>query len=149
VLCIIATLYNYKKLMYLVNVGSWPTCSPPGHPGTSLQSSFPACQPLTCIDAWGYSCPGARAYTSSCNRFLHPPLSRLAEWQYSLLVCQPLLPVLCHQQTCWQCTDRWGTPLDTSLQLDSVPLTTTLWLLTFSQFTVHLTTQLSRPQIIP
>ena len=34
-------------------------------------------------------------------------------------------------------TDPWGIPLVTSLQLDSAPLMTTLWVLPFSQFSVN------------
>ena len=34
-------------------------------------------------------------------------------------------------------TDPWGTSLVTSLQLDSAPLITTLWVLPFSQFSIH------------
>lgn len=32
---------------------------------------------------------------------ISPACPGQAEWQYSLLVCQALLPGLCHQQTCW------------------------------------------------
>ena len=45
-------------------------------------------------------------------------------------------------------TDPWGTPLVTSLQLDSVPLMTTLWVLPFSQFSIHCTDHSSSPQFL-
>ena len=34
-------------------------------------------------------------------RVTSPVYPGLAEWQHSLLVCQPLLPAFYHQQTCW------------------------------------------------
>jgi len=37
------------------------------------------------------------------------------------------------------CTDPWGTLLASGLQLDFVPLFTTLWAWLLSQFSVHLT----------
>ena len=39
----------------------------------------------------------------------------------------------------------WGTPLVTDLQLHFVPLITTLWAWSFSQFSTHLTVCLSSP----
>ncbi|KAK4831590.1 hypothetical protein QYF61_018350 [Mycteria americana] len=41
--------------------------------------------------------------------------------------------------------DPWATPLVTGLQLDFMPLTTTLWAWPFSQFSVHLTIASSSP----
>ena len=43
-------------------------------------------------------------------------------------------------------TDPWGTPLVTSLQPDSAPLMPTLWVLPFSQFSIHFTDHPSTSQ---
>lgn len=41
-------------------------------------------------------------WTSSCSVLPNAPARPdLANWQHSLLVCQPLFPVLYHQQMCW------------------------------------------------
>ena len=40
-------------------------------------------------------------------------------------------------------TDPWGTPLVTGLQLDSARLMTALWVLLFSQFSIHLKKKIS------
>lgn len=43
--------------------------------------------------------------------------------------------------------DSWGTSLVTGLLLDLVPLTTTLWIQPFRQFSTHLNTCSSTPYI--
>jgi len=45
-------------------------------------------------------------------------------------------------------TDPWGTPLVTGLRIDSAPLMTTLWVLPFSQFSIHFTDHSSSPRFL-
>jgi len=86
---------------------SWSTCRPPALPGPSLQSCSPAGQPQAFTGVLGCSSPGAGpcpcpCWTSSRSSAPNSPACPgLTEWQHSLLMYLPLLPVWCHQQTCW------------------------------------------------
>ena len=69
-------------------VGSWATCCTPGHPGSSLQSSFPAGQPLSCTDACSYSSP-------PCGKFIRTTFDHILPLIVSpQMQCCPLLRAL-------------------------------------------------------
>ena len=62
------------------------------------------------LPRWRNTCP---CWTSSSSSLPNSPACPgITEWQHSLLVYPPLLPVLCHQQTWWMYTltlhpDHW------------------------------------------
>lgn len=115
-----------------------------------------------CLGKWtgafGYYSPDARLCISfCCTSWVFPQPKSPAcpsERQHNHLVNQPL-PVLHRLQTHWGCTvplyrtfmkvrgttcssvNPCGTPLVACLQLDLVPLITTLWTLLVSQFSIH------------
>ena len=63
-------MYSEIPLAFLApehTAGSWSPCCPPGHSGPSLQSSFPAAQPLTCTDECDYSTLDAGLCTCPCS----------------------------------------------------------------------------------
>lgn len=120
--------------------GSWFTCCPPGPPGPSLQSFFPADQPLMGTGAWGYSSPGGGPCTCLCwNSWGYSLPNSLAcpgivEWQHSFLVCRPSPPSFVSSASLLRAhsvpsprslmtrlnktapsTDPWGTSLATGL----------------------------------
>lgn len=118
-----------------------------GHQGCqcpSLQSCFPPTGLPACTGAWGHSSPGCR--------ILYFPLLNLMRFlsaQFSCLICSTSIWYITHSsELCIICNsaellsapssrplmeilsrtgiDSWGAPLVTCLQLDFVPLTTTL-----------------------
>ena len=93
--------------------------------------------------AWGCYSPGAGLFTSRCwNSWgscqpISPACHGPPGCQHNPLAYQPLLPLMKILNRIGPLMDPWGTLLLTGVQLDFVPLITTLWAQPFSQFLVH------------
>jgi len=80
----------------------------PGSPGAFPLSCFPAVRPLAYIGVWSCSSSGVGLCTAFCWtswsswQTISPACWGVSAWgHHNPLVCQPLLPVLCHQETSW------------------------------------------------
>lgn len=141
-----------------------------GVPGPFLPRCCPLSQQTACTGAWGFCtlgagrCPSSYWTSSSSCQPISSACPGPFVWQHNLLVYRQFLKIWNHQHEGTLCTiiqiinemlkrirpsiHPWGTPPLTCLQIDFVPLITTLCARLFYQFSASLTVCLSGQHFI-